>query len=1081
MPVTGDTLLEGDETVQFSLSSPVNAVLADATAVGTILNDDTAPSLTLSDASVTEGDAGQQVLSFTLTQSAVSGLDTTVSYTTVDGTASAGEDYTSSSGTATIAAGSTTATIQVNVSGDTLNEPDETLQVVLSAPQNASIADGTGVGTIVNNDSLPSLSIADASVTEGNAGQTSLSFTISLSAASGSDVTVDYATSDGTATAGSDYTASSGTATITAGQLQADISVPVLGDLVDEPDESFSLALTNVTGATLVDSSGNGLIADDDPEPQLSIADASLTEGDSGQSNMVFTVSIDAVSGKAVSFDFATADGTALSGEDYVASSGSTTILAGAVSTTIAVTINGDLAEEGSESFQINISNPINATIFDVSAIGTIVGDDAGGQSGLASRPSNTSCIAPARPIANASISTELAFPALPSFIKPVSLIQAPNSTSSWYLVEQDGRILTFENSSTASAVTTFLDIRSGSPIDVESGPQEAGLLGVAFDPDYGAGNWNVYLSYTIAGSPLVTIVARMRSTDSGATLDPSTAEELVRFDQPYDNHNGGHLIFGPDGYLYAHFGDGGSGNDPGDRAQDTSNLFGTLIRIDVSGGVPYGIPPDNPFAGNALCNNGSSSSACPEIYAWGLRNAWRFAFDDATDQLWLADVGQSSWEEVNLIELGGNYGWRCREGTSSHITSGNCPPGLIDPIIEYSSQTVGDSITGGEVYRGSAIPELAGRYIFADYVRGKIFASVDNGDGTYGYETLLDTNHFIASFAKETNDELLYIDYGSGNIRRIIQSGGTSNNTIPDLLSDTGCTSTSDVTQPANGLIPYDINVPFWSDGAVKDRLYAIPDGTTIDVDSNGDWLFPSGAVLVKNFRLNGNLIETRLFMRHTDGEWGGYTYEWNAAETEATRVVGGKTKSIDGQDWIYPSESQCFQCHTATANYSLGLEHGQLNKALTYPSTGITANQLTTADAVDLLTDPLTDAVQNLPAYPDPSNLAETLEDRARAYLHTNCSGCHRPAGPTPSSMDLLYDTPFNLTGTCNVIPSSATLGIENARLIMPGDASRSLIYERANRRDIHGMPPLGSTIVDTDGVQLLADWINSLTGCP
>ena len=699
--------------------------------------------------------------------------------------------------------------------------------------------------------------------------------------------------------------------------------------------------------------------------------------------------------------------------------------------------------------------------------------------SGYNARPSNTTCIAPAQPTTNASIAAEEAFPNLPDFTNPIALLQAPGDSSQWYLVEQDGRILRFDNSPTVSTTSTYIDIReSTDPIDVHSGCNECGLLGMAFHPDYATGNWDVYLSYMLAG-PRRSVVAHFESKDSGGTLDATDETELLTVRQPFSNHNGGHIVFGPDDNLYIGFGDGGSSGDPDDHAQNTMDLLGTLLRIDVDGGTPYAIPMDNPFALNDLCDDGTGSAACPEIYAWGLRNPWRWNFDAATGDLWLADVGQSSYEEVNLVELGGNYGWRCREGAHDFDTTGICPPGLIDPLFELSHASGdGDSITGGFVYRGTAIPELIGRYVFADYVNGTIFASVSDGQGGYDYELLLDTSFFISSFAEDENGELLFLNYG-GDIRRIVQSGGSSNNTIPDQLSATGCVNAVDPTQPAAGMIPYEMNVPFWSDGADKERFYAIPNGTTIDVDTDGDWLFPNGTVLMKNFRLNGELFETRLFMRHTNGEWGGYTYEWNGAGTDADRVVGGKTKTVQGQSWTYPSESQCMNCHTQAANFSLGLEHGQLNQEMTYPS-GIVANQLITADKIDMLTLPLDDDPENL------SLLAEaggsgSQEDQARSYLHSNCAGCHRPTGPTPSNIDLRFSTALAATNTCDVEPTLGDLGVSNARLVSPGASAESIIPNRMNRRDVHGMPPLASAIADAAGVTLINQWIDSLSGCP
>ncbi|MEJ2275768.1 MAG: PQQ-dependent sugar dehydrogenase [Woeseiaceae bacterium] len=745
-----------------------------------------------------------------------------------------------------------------------------------------------------------------------------------------------------------------------------------------------------------------------------------------------------------------------------------------------------DADDEADETVEMHITSVSTGSIGMASATGTIIDDDDQPASGLDSRPVNATCIAPDRPIVNTSIATEVAFPNLPALNEAVGLVQAPGDDSQWYVLEKDGRVLRFDNVPDVAQVSTFIDIRSpDDPIDVDSAGNEAGLLGIAFHPGYGNDNWYVFLSYMVdgagTGGPYVSVIARFESKDNGLTLDASDATELLRLVQPFGNHNGGQIAFGPDGYLYIGFGDGGSAGDPGDRAQDTSNLFGAMLRIDVDGGTPYAIPADNPFAGGPdRCSTGSADNACPEIFAWGLRNPWKWSFDSGTGRLWLGDVGQGSWEEVDLVELGGNYGWRCREGMHDYDTSGVCPTDLIDPVIEYSHD-VGRSITGGYVYRGAAIPELDGRYVFGDFSRGRIFASIDNGDGTYGYETLLGSAMLISAFAAESNGELLLINYGAGEIRRIIQSGGNASDNVATALSASGCVDVADPSMPAGGLIPYDINAPFWSDGASKERWYAVPDGTSIDVTAEGDWVFPTGSVLMKHFRIGNELVETRLMMRHTDGEWAGYSYEWNAAGTDAERLFGGKVKSVGGQDWIYPSGAECMQCHTEAAGFALGPEHGQLNRDFTYPSTGRTANQLTTADEVDLLTDPLSSDPSDLVRYPSPSDTGEPLEARARAYLHSNCSGCHRPGGPTPSDMDLRYATAFVDTNTCNVVPVSGDLGIAGAMLIVPGNASESILLNRASRRDSHGMPPLGSSLVDLDGVALLGDWIDSLAGCP
>jgi mono/diheme cytochrome c family protein len=219
---------------------------------------------------------------------------------------------------------------------------------------------------------------------------------------------------------------------------------------------------------------------------------------------------------------------------------------------------------------------------------------------------------------------------------------------------------------------------------------------------------------------------------------------------------------------------------------------------------------------------------------------------------------------------------------------------------------------------------------------------------------------------------------------------------------------------------------------------------------------------------------------MRHPDGEWAGYTYEWNAQRTDATLVPAGKTVTIGQQAWIYPSPNDCMTCHTASAGFSLGLEAAQLNRSIAYPSTGRTSNQLHTLDAVAMFATPLGDPALQ-PAMPNPADTAAPLAQRARAYLHTNCAQCHRTGGPTPSSMDLRYSTLLSATNTCGAPPQSGDLGLgAGARIVAPGSAANSVLVARMSRRDASGMPPLGSAVPDQQGVALVQQWIDSLTTC-
>jgi uncharacterized repeat protein (TIGR03806 family) len=334
-----------------------------------------------------------------------------------------------------------------------------------------------------------------------------------------------------------------------------------------------------------------------------------------------------------------------------------------------------------------------------------------------------------------------------------------------------------------------------------------------------------------------------------------------------------------------------------------------------------------------------------------------------------------------------------------------------------------------------------------------------------------------VSSMAQGNDGELYVVGYGGQLFG--VQAAGAAVDTIPVQLSQTGCVAT-DATQPAAGLVPYGVNAPFWSDGADKQRWLALPNGSTITPQTPGRWTPPNGTVLMKNFRLNNQLIETRLLMRHPDGVWAGYTYEWNAAQTDATRVVGGKTKTVGSQAWIYPSENDCLQCHTEVAGRTLGLETAQFNGDLAYPQTGRTANQITTLNAIGMLSPTIAGATASLPAYVDPHGSVGTVEQRARAFLHTNCSQCHQPNGPTPVTLDLRYTTALAQTGACNVTPTAGDLGLTNARVIAPGAPDSSVLLSRVNRRDASAMPPLGSNLVDTESVAVLRQWIQGLAAC-
>ena len=355
-----------------------------------------------------------------------------------------------------------------------------------------------------------------------------------------------------------------------------------------------------------------------------------------------------------------------------------------------------------------------------------------------------------------AQFELEQSFPGL-TFTRPLDLQHARDGTNRLFVVQQRGAISVFENSPSVSDAKIFLDIQSR----VRSVGDEEGLLGLAFHPDY-EGNGYFFVDYT-ASNPRRTVIARYRVSSS----NPDSADEnselvLLEFSQPFCNHNGGQISFGPDGYLYIATGDGGSAGDPQNNGQSLSTLLGKILRIDVDNpevGLNYGIPPDNPYVGN-------TSGFRAEIFAFGLRNPWRFSFDPATGWLWAGDVGEDAIEEVDIIEKGKNYGWNILEGTSCFNPPAGCDTtGLILPVWEYT-HSLGRSITGGFVYRGGSIPELAGAYIYADFVSGRIWELRYDGENPTENTELMDTNLNIASFGVDENNEL-YLCAFDGNIYR--------------------------------------------------------------------------------------------------------------------------------------------------------------------------------------------------------------------------------------------------------------------------------------------------------------------------
>lgn len=672
-------------------------------------------------------------------------------------------------------------------------------------------------------------------------------------------------------------------------------------------------------------------------------------------------------------------------------------------------------------------------------------------------RPAAGSCRAPARP--KALIKLTWRFRNL-TMKAPVGLVQAPRVGAEvggrWFLLEQYGRVYSFSEDAKGEAA----DIRVTDLTDrVYVNPRrlgEVGLLGMALHPRFPNDN-RAFVTY-VAKEPELALRLASFAVDAGR-LDLASERVLLEVPEPYENHNGGHIAFGPDGFLYLSSGDGGSGGDPHGNGQNTETLLGTILRLDVDhkkANFAYGIPPDNPFAGGG---------GRAEIYAYGLRNPWRFSFDRESGELWSGDVGQEGWEELNRIERGGNYGWNAREG------DGCFPPGktdcdsegFVDPVYVYAHPR-GDprSVTSGFVYRGARLPALVGRLVFGDYETGSISAvDLSSASGQPTATPLVRSGYQVSAFAEDQAGELYVLDYGGNRVLRL--DPAPPGKTLPRLLSETGCVDPQAPEVPVAEAVPYDVAVPFWSDGANKERFVVLPPGQTLSVHPDGDLELPRGGVVMKSFSHAGRRLETRFYVRHADGEYSGYSYAWRADGSDAELVEATRVESMGDFEWTFPGPEACHQCHTAPAGRTLGLELRQL--ALGEPG----GSQLSRLVERGVLA-AMPRGVEAL------STSRGTSERRARSYLHVNCSSCHRPQGPARGTLDVRFDTPLSGSGLCELSSFSRT----PRALVVPGHSSASELWVRLVRRDQGGMPPLASLQVDAVGAALVARWIDGLGNC-
>lgn len=707
-------------------------------------------------------------------------------------------------------------------------------------------------------------------------------------------------------------------------------------------------------------------------------------------------------------------------------------------------------------------------------------------------RPLNETCVAPSRPNDSALISLvpvfEGAFGDRHNKIVHAEYA-AQVDGGRWYFARQEGQIYTIkEGENELQLVMNLSDA-----LWLEHG--EAGLMSIAIDPSFDQHPY-LYATYSVptpgGEHAFASRVARFSAADDdGTEFEIDSGLVYLDVSQPHGSHSGDHLEFGTDGYLYFSLGDGGNIESTKSNGQNPFNFYGSMLRVDVrekdpERGTNYRIPPTNPFADGA--------EGAPEIFAYGFRNPWRFSIDPASGEIWAGDVGQDTREEINIVQRGGNYGWALKEGFSCFRSDGPCVADeleVIDPVWDYS-HAEGSSVTGGVIYRGKEVPSLSGRYLFADYVNGNIWGLKTEQDGSLVSELLLESGMLVSSFAYGPGDEAYVVRYHTGGAAPALYKIAASPEEISDfprLLTETGCVQVDNPTQPADGVVAYPITAPLWADGAGKGRYFAIPDDRAIELDEDGDFLFPIGTVLIKQFGFGDRLHETRLFVRHEDG-WGGYSYAWNEEQTDAELLSTSKTVVLgDGQTWTYPTRGDCATCHTEAAKFALGPELKQFaGQPVPGESLRLTdGEQEFGGDFVEWLVENeyfhdefSEDTVREMTgdALVSPTG-DEALDTRARSYLHANCSGCHRPGSTGRVGMDLSMSASITAMNVCNKPVEAGAIyeNISDFKVIDPGDPENSAIYRRMTLRNLFQMPPLASHIVDPEGSEVIREWIQTM----
>jgi uncharacterized repeat protein (TIGR03806 family) len=687
------------------------------------------------------------------------------------------------------------------------------------------------------------------------------------------------------------------------------------------------------------------------------------------------------------------------------------------------------------------------------------------------------------------------AFPRL-QFQDPTDFLSAP-SLGRLFIAERTGMVFSFTNDDQVTVPDLAIDL--GKEV-----PEFTQIYGMTLDPGF-ASNGFIYLCYVLHdGEAEGTHLSRFKlSAGLPPRLDPRSEKIILTWLS--GGHNGGCLKFGPDGYLYISTGDG-RGPDPPDAldaGQDMTRPLSGILRIDVNreeGGRHYAVPADNPFVHTA--------GACPEKWAYGLRNPWKMSFDQQTGDLWVGDVGYETWEMIYRIERGGNYGWSIVEGPKPIKPNGKRGPTPILPPVISHPHTEAACIIGGYVYHGRQLGGLQGAYIYGDYITGRIWGLRYDGRQVTWQRELASSRLPLICFAEDPSNELYIMDYGGGLYRLEPNPVQDDSSRFPHKLSETGLFASNNDHALSPGVIPFSINAQMWSDNATAQRFIALPgDSQIVNANDarNARWQFPNNTVLVKTLSLQGNdgpaqngrRVETQILLCD-GGAWHAYTYQWNDDQSDAVlvdaagaqhvydfaapNVPGGHRRAT----WSFSSRAECLRCHNPSAGPPLSFNSLQLDRDCCYaaPSSsslagGQMVNQLRALQQMGVLSQPLPDApVMKLT---DPDNAQADLTERARSWLHVNCAHCHRFATGGAVASVFNYDQKLSESRTINFPPSQGTFGITGARVITPGDPLRSVLYYRICTLGPAHMPRIGSRSVSQKGINLMFDWIKQMPPPP